>query len=62
MGLFSMAGRLPTYERNSDTIISKMWYCSPSEINIEGLDDYEIGDSADIEDIEFFTDDDNASD
>ena len=27
-----------------------------SEINIEGLDDYEVGDSADIEDIEFYTD------
>ena len=26
------------------------------EINIEGLDDYEVGDSADIEDIEFYTD------
>ena len=35
-----------------------------SEINIEGQDEYEIGDSADIEDIDFFTDsdDDNASD
>ena len=34
-----------------------------SEIIIEGLDDYEIGDSAVIEGIEFFTDsdDDNAS-
>ena len=37
-------------------------FCSrDSEINIDGLPDYRMGESADIEEIEFFTDSDEES-
>ena len=54
-----------TSRRLKDTVIRSFVKCrislpisgsSDSEINIDGLPDYRMGESADIEEIEFFTD------
>ena len=59
-----------TSRRLKDTVIRSFVKCGislpisgsrDSEINIDGLPDYRMGESADIEDIEFFSDSDEES-
>ena len=59
-----------TSRRLKDTIIRSFVKCGislpisgsrDSEINIDGLPDYRMGESADIEEIEFFSDSDEES-
>ena len=59
-----------TSRRLKDTVIRSFVKCGislpisgsrDSEINIDGLPDYRMGESADIEEIEFFTDSDEES-
>ena len=56
-----------TSRRLKDTVIRSFVNSLPisgsrdSEINIDGLPDYRMGESADIEEIEFFTDSDEES-
>ena len=59
-----------TLRRLKDTVIRSFVKCGislpisssrDSEINIDGLPDYRMGESADIEEIEFFSDSDEES-
>ena len=59
-----------TSRRLKDTVIRSFVKCGislpisgsrDSEINIDGLPDYRMGESADIEEIEFFSDSDEES-
>ena len=59
-----------TSRRLKDTVIRSFVKCGislpisgsrDSEINVDGLPDYRMGESADIEEIEFFTDSDEES-
>ena len=54
--LHGMTRDLSSAERHGYPFFSEMRYCRDSEINIDGLQDYWMGELADVEEIEFFSD------
>ena len=55
--LYGMTRDLSSAERHGYPFIFEMWYiCRDSEINVDGLPDYRMGELADVEEIEFFSD------
>ena len=51
-----MTRDLSSAERHGYPFLWEIRYCRDSEINIDGLPDYRMGELADVEEIEFFSD------
>ena len=54
--LHGMTRDLSSAERHGYPFLWEIRYCRDSEINIDGLPDYRMGELADVEEIEFFSD------
>ena len=54
--LHGMTRDLSSAERHGYLFICEIRYCRDNEINIDGLPDYRMGELADVEEIEFFSD------